>query len=311
MSDPQGVIAITDRGWLDFLRQIPDLAEANFWKPSARRGVRAAPYSPFLFKLKAPENAICGFGYFARYDRLPAWLAWDTFGQTNGCSSSQEMQTRISTICGRIRYQEGEHPKEIGRVLIAQPIFFPKELWVRQRADWPVRAQSEKWYSLVDGEGARVWRECLAAATRFESDSQAVAENRPRYGGPQVIRPRLGQGIFRVSITQAYSGACAVTGEHSLPALEASHIKPYGEGGPHEVPNGLLLRADLHRLFDKEYLPVTPSARIEVSNRLRTDFHNGKSSYPLHGEALRHPQEPADRPNPEFLRWHNENVAAA
>jgi putative restriction endonuclease len=311
MADLQGIIAITDRGWFDFLRNLPDLAEANFWKPSARRGVRAAPYSPFLFKLKAPDNAICGFGYFVRYERLPAWLAWDTFGQANGCSTFREMQDRISTIRERIRYKEGEHPEEIGCVLIAQPIFFPERLWVSQPSDWPVRTQSEKWYSLVQGEGARVWEECLAAAVELQTEHSSIAEDRPRYGDPRLIRPRIGQGIFRVSITQAYSGACAMTGEHSLPALEASHIKPFGEGGPHEVPNGLLLRADLHRLFDKGYLTVTSDARIEVSNRLRTDFHNGKSYYPLHGESLRLPGSRTDWPDPEFLRWHNENVFAA
>jgi len=80
MSELRGIIAVTDRGWFEFLSQERGLDEVNFWKPSSRRGVRAAPFTPFLFKLRAPDNAICGFGYFARYSRLPAWLAWETFG---------------------------------------------------------------------------------------------------------------------------------------------------------------------------------------------------------------------------------------
>lgn len=40
MQELQGIVAITDRGWLDFLRGVPDLEEANFWKPSSRRAVR-------------------------------------------------------------------------------------------------------------------------------------------------------------------------------------------------------------------------------------------------------------------------------
>jgi len=68
-----------------------------------------------------------------------------------------------------------------------------------------------------------------------------------RYGTPKTVQLRLGQGTFRIAVTSAY-GACAVSGEHSLPALEAAHVRPYADGGGHALPNGLLLRADIHRL---------------------------------------------------------------
>ena len=61
-----------------------------------------------------------------------------------------------------------------------------------------------------------------------------VRENSPRYGAPQLVSPRLGQGIFRGAVMDAYGRACAVTQEHSLPALEASHIQPYAKDGPHD-----------------------------------------------------------------------------
>src|SRR6058998_2366472 len=85
------------------------------------------------------------------------------------------------------------------------------------------------------------------------------------------------------SFTEAYNRACAVTQEHSLPALEAAHIRPFAKEGPHEVRNGLLLRADLHRLFEQGYLTVTPEYTLDVSDRLQHDYHNGKSYYPLRG----------------------------
>ena len=56
-----------------------------------------------------------------------------------------------------------------------------------------------------------------------------------RLGAPQLVQPRLGQGAFRLAVTGAY-GACAVSGEHSLPALEAAHVRPYAEGGAHVLP---------------------------------------------------------------------------
>src|SRR5688500_8094157 len=75
-----GTIAVTDYGWYEFLSRRPGLEEVNFWTPSGRRPFHAAPFSPFLFKLKAPHNAICGFGFFASYAHLPDWLAWECFG---------------------------------------------------------------------------------------------------------------------------------------------------------------------------------------------------------------------------------------
>jgi putative restriction endonuclease len=117
---------------------------------------------------------------------------------------------------------------------------------------------------------------------------------RPRYGAEQVIRPRLGQGIFRV----------AVTTEHSLPVLEAAPIRPYADGGEHHLANGLLLRSDVHRLFDLGNVTVTPAGVFEVSRQLRDDYDNGKIYYEMHGQHVRFPQRPSDRPDPTLLDWH-------
>lgn len=90
--------------------------------------------------------------------------------------------------------------------------------------------------------------------------------------------------------------------------LDAAHILPYSEHGPHEVKNGLLLRTDFHKLFDQGLVTVTPELRIEVSSRIREEWFNGKAYYRLHGQSLANlPQEPDLRPSPAFLQWHNEN----
>jgi putative restriction endonuclease len=114
-----------------------------------------------------------------------------------------------------------------------------------------------------------------------------------------------------VAVTDAYERACAVTHEHSLPVLEAAHIVPYAQGGAHEVRNGLLLRSDLHRLLDLGYVTVTPELRLEVSGRLRGDFENARTYYPMHGTRVNVPSEPRLRPNPNLLRWHNESAFRA
>src|SRR5438445_4174301 len=125
----RGSIAITDYGWYDLLRNQQGLEEVNFWKPSATRGFHADQFSPFLFKLKAPHNAICGFGFFARYSALPAWLAWETFGTANGCADQRMMERRIETIRMRMRYRGDSPSDHIGCILIVQPVFFAPDAW--------------------------------------------------------------------------------------------------------------------------------------------------------------------------------------
>lgn len=81
----------------------------------------------------------------------------------------------------------------------------------------------------------------------------------------------------------------------------------YGEEGPHETRNGLLLRADLHLLFDRGFITVMPDLRLKVGDNLRERYKNGKTYYPMQGDALRAPASVADAPDRDFLRWHNEH----
>ena len=309
-----GTVAVTDTGWYEYLRSRPDLLEVNFWRPSSRRSFVAPEFSPFLFKLRSPHNAICGFAYFARWSPLPIWLAWETFGQANGTATRAEMEDRLTRIRERIRFEGGDVADYIGCTLLLDPVFFPPEAWIRQPEDWRVRTQTDKKYDLASGEGRRVWEECQLVAMDLGSHRpvpSVVAESAPRYGEPVLIPPRLGQRTFRIAVTDAYGRACAATGEHSLPALEAGHIRPYADGGQHLVSNGLLLRADLHRLFDTGYVTIDPELRLVVSARLRNEFKNGKTYYPLHGKRLAVPRSQRDRPDLDALRWHNEAVFAA
>ena len=96
-----------------------------------------------------------------------------------------------------------------------------------------------------------------------------------------------------------------MTGERTLPVLEAAHIKPYAEGGAHDITNGLLLRSDLHTLFDRGYLTVTSEYRLEVSRRIREEYENGRDYYALSGRKLRPPRIGSARPDPLLLDWHN------
>lgn len=124
-----------------------------------------------------------------------------------------------------------------------------------------------------------------------------------------LSKVRIGQGAFRVLITDAYQRRCSITGEKTLPVLESAHIQSYAELGPHSVSNGILLRSDIHKLFDSGYLTITTNLKVEVSNRIKEEFLNGKEYYQYHGKDLvTIPLKEIDKPNSQYIEWHNSNV---
>jgi putative restriction endonuclease len=161
-----------------------------------------------------------------------------------------------------------------------------------------------KTYDLGVEPGLSLWNQLESGL----SISRASTEVSERYGQPVQSFPRLGQGSFRVLVTDAYGRRCAISGERTLPVLDAAHIVPYSENGQHTVANGLLLRKDLHKLFDLGYITVTPNMQIEVSRRIKEEFENGRDYYKHHGNSIILPVVDYDRPSAEFLEWHNSNV---
>ena len=87
-----------------------------------------------------------------------------------------------------------------------------------------------------------------------------------------------------------------------------THIKPYADGGLHEASNGILMRRDIHSLFDAGYVTITPDFKFEVSRRIREEFENGRHYYDLHGQSIWKPDDPNGLPDQSALAWHNENL---
>jgi len=223
--------------------------------------------------------------------------------EANGARSAREMRARIA------RYRRVDPSDrsdfEIGCRILTQPFFFEERDWIPMPASWSPNIVSFKTYNTDNAEGLALWD---AVNDRLSQPQIAgMAEQATRFGQPHLIRPRLGQGAFRVLVTDIYRRRCAVTQERTLPALEAAHIRPYGDGGAHEARNGLLLRRDIHSLFDAGYVTVTPDLRFEVSRRIREEFDNGKHYYALHGHKIDAPSDVGQRPDPDALTWHNEH----
>lgn len=303
-------VGVTDNHWYNFLSRLqPD--EVNFWQPGGSTVFRALrPGELFLFKLRSPDNAIAGGGFFVKHSLVPVSLAWEAFGSKNGLGDFNAFRDKILSL--RHRDARSEPDPTIGCIILTQPFFLAREDWIPTPEDWKPNIVQGKTYSVEDQIGAVLWdqvQERLSRRTAINEIPGIVAEEGPRYGAEYIAKARLGQGAFRVLVTDAYGRRCAMTGERTLPVLESAHIKPYALSGPHNVNNGLLLRSDLHKLFDLGYVTVTTDFCIEVSKRIKEEYENGRDYYALQGRSLVSlPDDHSYRPSREYIDWHNTKI---
>ncbi len=226
-------VGITDRDWFGVLSGHSQLDEVNFWQPSGNRRFRALrPGELFLFKLHSPTDFIVGGGVFAHSTILPISLAWESFDISNGARNLEEMRTRVAKYRRQPEDQRADYP--IGCILLEQPFFFSEESWIPVPSDWKPNIVQGRGYDLTVEPGRTLWNQLQSRVAA----SGIVPKDKPNYGEPVLIQPRLGQGSFRVLVTDAYERRCAVTSERTLPVLDAAHIPPYPQSAQHLVTNG-------------------------------------------------------------------------
>jgi putative restriction endonuclease len=311
-----GFFALTDEDWYQFLlaqsRQ-GKLEEVNHWAPSGKPGINSVLGAPYFFQLKAPLYRIGGFGFLGPVTSIPISLAWEAFGEGNGAATREMMFESVQKLRkGKVAEGETIHDPWVGCRTILEPVFFPPDVNIPIAKDWPKHTQKFKKLDLSTGEGARIWQACRRHAKSLPLNTDTAAHigetQSDRFGALQQYQPRLGQGAFRIAVVDAYQRSCAVTGEHSLPVLEAAHIRPYGTGGEHAVSNGLLLRSDVHRLYDQGYVTVSPDHKFKVSPLLREVWNNGTVYYAFEGKTIQLPGEKDQLPDRELLEWHGREV---
>ncbi len=177
-------------------------------------------------------------------------------------------------------------------------------------ADFSKNVGRGKTYDTARPDGHALW-EAVRLRLQAANPSGAREPQGEIFGDPRLVHPQLGAGAFRLLITDLYRRRCAFTGDDALPTLEAAHIRPLAEGGMHRVDNGLLLRADVRRLFDSGYLSADAENRVLVSASLERDFSSTGPYTELAHRPLRLPERPQHRPRREFLDWHRAKVFRA
>jgi hypothetical protein len=132
-----------------------------------------------------------------------------------------------------------------------------------------------------------------------ESEGYTPTEGDNREQVLRQIRARRGQQAFRDKLRTRYGDQCMISGCKILHVLEAAHIRPYRGELDNHAENGLLLRADLHTLFDLDLIGIEPST-LMVHFNPSVDWAEYRE---LHGRALSCSGE--CRPNEQalLLRW--------
>lgn len=296
-------VANTDNNWFDFLSKRENLTEVNFWQPGGKGFHAIEPGELFAFRLKSPRDKIGGFGVLSSSSVLPLQIVWETFGEANGVNSYEALRAAIAQY--RPNEQVGT-TTNIGCRILVEPVFFPSGSWMKLPESWARNIVGGKRYSTDDFDGLYLWDQLQEIARSLVvRTNREIAEPAARYGPPTLITPRLGQGAFRIAVTEAYGRQCAISDGKVLPALDAAHIRPYAEGGSHSKSNGILLRRDIHSVLDAGYATVDTDYRFVVSGKVKEVFNNGEEYRRLHGKPLRLPKLKSDWPNLEFIQWHN------
>lgn len=139
---------------------------------------------------------------------------------------------------------------------------------------------------------------------------EAGAEEPHRYDEDHRVRVpasvvfRRGASKFRAALMRAYRAECAVTGTSIPGVLDAAHISPYKGDHTDRVSNGLLLRTDIHTLFDLHLLTVLPDLTIRIAPDARTEPYLNYDRTKLTPPARR-----PHHPDPGVLTSHNGECA--
>lgn len=302
-------VGVTDSEWYKFLSTRQHIREVNFWRPYGSRAFKVlTPGEPFIFKTRYPQNTIVGGAIYEGFVSLSISRAWDFFGEGNGVGSIEDLVYRLRSITGESTNDLGD--REIGCVLLRDACFLKDDQLLPAPQSFSANIVQGKSYN-YPGEDAVIDVIVQRILSHQESDISEIENLRslgPTHGNPRTIIPRLGQAGFKAVIQETYERRCAITNHKIIPTLQAAHILPVANGGQHRVDNGILLRSDVHTLFDKGYIGIDDEYRLLVSPRLRTEFGNGEEFYSREGQRVRLPTKELNLPSHDFLSWHLEKV---
>jgi len=218
-----------------------------------------------------------------RGDKYVEWLdtvSTDEFIRWLNNATTEEMASSVNPLLGN----------DLEKWFIENPVITINEVSLAKVEDKLIN------FSVESLEEITIDRENIESKLDFNPESLTDARERTN----REIVQRQGQSIFRSKLLKAYGGQCAITDCDAEAALEAAHIIPYLGTETNHVTNGLLLRADIHTLFDLYLISIDPNTRkvVVFSNLLNTCYKE------LNGKSLKFPQDHAASPSHQALARH-------
>ena len=134
----------------------------------------------------------------------------------------------------------------------------------------------------------------------LETNPWLPPDNDARDRVRQMVAQRRGQAAFRRKVVAAYRGRCAVTGTDVLPVLDAAHIHPYSGPASNHIENGILIRSDIHAIFDLGLLAIDSTSMRCLIDPSLTATPYGR----MQGKKLRLPADSSKWPSSLALDAH-------
>lgn len=300
----------TDPDWIAAIREYNIKNGANFWRKD-QRSLALQPGSYFYFKLRG-SRAIVGRGQFREQQTMDIPSAWRLFGHGNGVASEEELRTRASSVLNLTL----DAPINC-LVFDNIQLLPPQRYFDISLARFPNGIMGPKFYEEGELEDVAAAFETHAGPYRHRelAEAETILRNQGLFDPATIetarqyqlraICQRMGQSAFRLTLLGAYLGRCSVSDCDAVEALEAAHIIPYKGAATNTIQNGLLLRSDLHTLFDLGSWTLSDDYRVILSPRLINTVYAQFDTQPL-----RLPNQTNLFPSVEAIRHHRQNTFA-
>lgn len=268
--DSTFAIANTDVDWFQFLKEKCFTDMVNFWTPTPWNITGLQEGDLIYFMLKSPIRKLGGYGRFVKYENMTRDDAWNEFGFRNGCRTKRDFIDRMTGYreSNRVRDLNGDI---IGCIVLSYCVFWDEKDY-KNVEDYGLEFSKNivklKYYK----DGNRLLNEVEPVGTRpsYQIVNETVVQKRA-----SSRSVRYGQSKFKSLITDTYNGHCCISGESCPELLEAAHIQPYIDERSNHPQNGLLLRVDLHTLFDNGLLSIDDDYRVRISGQVESEYYCG------------------------------------
>lgn len=294
----------TDPNWLASLAKNGVTDNVNFWRKDKRK-LNLLEGASLFFKKRGTQE-IVGRGIFREMKMSTLQQAWEEFGKGNGADTFEEFTERAAEvihidsedvcciILDRLEFLSDEDTYTVPESFFAKNILASK--FVEEQEQPKLFELFEPFTHVSDKK-----HEKLISIEKGISEEEFSTKNL-KEGKERVLRSlaiRRGQKGFRDKLLRAYSSRCAVTGTSVADVLEAAHIIPYSGKETNHTQNGILLRADIHTLFDLGLAFIADDYSFHlVTESLRREYPG------LNGKRINLPELEEHHPSLDALAHH-------